>query len=210
MLPRTNCANYWTVAASPPASKKPKNTASDSSLSPPSLNSPRQADADDAGSPGSDDSSDSRQPEPAAAIPQVQVFGPNPLKYDDPTTYHIRDVTPDMTDEEKKAIYCVNVFPRSDLRHLMAGTPPDRDFSNAKPTNQVNANTFLLYVDPYVRPMMEEDIAFLKEKVCFRIDGDLYKRLTDKTHRATESHHSSCRNVGRGIILTCGRKKMGS
>ncbi|KAL2821376.1 histone acetyltransferases subunit 3-domain-containing protein [Aspergillus cavernicola] len=153
--------------AASPASKKSKNAVSEetSSLSPPSLSSPRQADAgEEAGSPGSDDSSESHQPEPAPAVPQIQVFGPNPLKFDDPTIYHIRDVIPDMTDEDKKGIYCVNVFPQSDLHHLMAGTPPDRDFSNAKPTNQVNANTFLIYVDSYVRPMMEEDIAFLKEK----------------------------------------------
>ncbi|KAL4928555.1 histone acetyltransferase NGG1 [Aspergillus undulatus] len=153
--------------AASPASKKSKNAASDetSSLSPPSLASQRQAgEGADAGSPGSDDSSDSHQPEPAPAVPQIQVFGPNPLKFDDPTIYHIRDVEPGMTDEEKKEIFSVNVFPESDLRHLMAGTPPDRDFSNAKPTNQVNANTFLQYVDPYVRHLMEEDIAFLKEK----------------------------------------------
>ncbi|KAL4806875.1 histone acetyltransferases subunit 3-domain-containing protein [Aspergillus unguis] len=153
--------------AASPASKKSKNVVSDemSSLSPPPSASQRQ-DGDDAnaGSPDSDDSSDSHQPEPAPAVPQIQVFGPNPLKFDDPTIYHIRDVEPGMTDDEKKEIFSVNVFPESDLRHLMAGTPPDRDFSNAKPTNQVNANTFLLWVEPYVRPMMEEDIAFLKEK----------------------------------------------
>ncbi|GAB1216406.1 hypothetical protein ATERTT37_005620 [Aspergillus terreus] len=121
-------------------------------------------DAENAESPGSDDSEESHQPEPAPAVPQVQVFGPNPLKFDDPTIYHIRDVTPDMTDEEKKEIYCVSRFPRSDLSHLMAGTPPDRDFSNSKPASQVNANTFLSYIEPYVRPLTEEDIAFLKEK----------------------------------------------
>ena len=112
----------------------------------------------------SDDSNDSHQPEPAPAVTQVQVFGPNPLKFDDPTIYNIRDVTPDMTDEDKKEIYCVNRFPRSDLSHMMAGIPPDKDFSNAKPTNQVSANTFLAYIEPYVRPLTEEDIAFLKEK----------------------------------------------
>ncbi|KAL2868838.1 histone acetyltransferase NGG1 [Aspergillus lucknowensis] len=153
--------------AASPASKKSKNAASEetSSLSPPSLASPRQSGAEaETGSPGSDDSSDSRQPEPAVTVPQIQVFGPNPLKFDDPTIYHIREVAPNMTDEDKKEIFNVNVFPQSDLRHLMAGIPPDRDFSNSKPTNQVNANTFLLYIEPYVRPLMEEDIAFLKEK----------------------------------------------
>ena len=152
-----------------PSSKKSKNASEGSPLSPPSQRSPRQNAAaaeqpETADSPMSDDSNDSHQPEPAPAVTQVQVFGPNPLKFDDPTIYNIRDVTPDMTDEDKKEIYCVNRFPRSDLSHMMAGIPPDKDFSNAKPTNQVSANTFLAYIEPYVRPLTEEDIAFLKEK----------------------------------------------
>lgn len=68
----------------------------------------------------------------------------------------------------KREIYSVAHFPPSDLQHMMAGVPPDKDFSNAKPTNQVNANTFLTWVDPFVRPLTEEDIAFLKEKVRYR------------------------------------------
>ncbi|GKZ35355.1 transcriptional regulator [Aspergillus brasiliensis] len=166
---RQDGAETKVEGAASPASKKSKNAASEeaSSLSPPLRKSPQPgADeaAEDAGSPGSDDSSESHQPEPAPAVPQVQVFGPNPLKFDDPTIYHIREVTPDMTDEEKKAIYSVARFPWSDLSHLMAGSPPDRDFSSSKPASQVNANTFLAYIDPYVRPLTEEDIAFLKEK----------------------------------------------
>ncbi|RAH70645.1 histone acetyltransferase NGG1 [Aspergillus aculeatinus CBS 121060] len=167
-LARQDGAETKVEGAASPASKKSKNAASDdASLSP---KSPREAAEAAKGSQGegsdedSDDSSSSHQPEPAPAVPQVQVFGPNPLKFDDPTIYHIREVTPDMTDEEKKFIYSVNRFPRSDLSHMMAGVPPDRDFSNSKPTNQVSANTFLAYVDPYVRPMTEEDMAFLKEK----------------------------------------------
>lgn len=137
-----------------------------SSLSPPSLKSPPPtAPQESADSPASDQSSDSHQPEPAPTVPHYQVFGPDPLKFDDPTIYHIRDVTSDMSDEEKKEIYCVVDFPKSDLRHLMAGTPPDKDFSNTKPTNQVSANTFATYAEPFVRPLTEEDIAFLKEKV---------------------------------------------
>ncbi|KAH1382614.1 hypothetical protein KXW98_004991 [Aspergillus fumigatus] len=162
-------ANEPNLAASP-ASKKSKNMASEvtSPTCPSSMTSPKYtATAGEASvtaeSPSEDDS-DEHQPEPAPAIPQIQVFGPNPLKFDDPTIYHIREVTPDMTDEEKKEIYCVNRFPKSDLSHMMAGVPPDKDFSNAKPTNQVSANTFLSYIEPYVRPLTEEDIAFLKEK----------------------------------------------
>ncbi|EAW08274.1 histone acetyltransferase NGG1 [Aspergillus clavatus NRRL 1] len=167
--PIINPANESNLAASP-ASKKSKNMAAEepSSLSPPSLTSPKpavtaaEAAADDESA--SDEDIDEHQPDPAPAIPQLQVFGSNPLKFDDPTIYHIRDVTPEMMDDEKKDIYCVNRFPRSDLSHMMAGVPPDKDFSNAKPTNQVSANTFLAYIDPYVRPLTEEDIAFLKEK----------------------------------------------
>lgn len=62
-------------------------------------------------------------------------------------------------------IYCVTRFPKSDLSHMMAGAPPDKDFSNAKPNNQVSANTYASYIEPFARPLTEEDIAFLKEKV---------------------------------------------
>ncbi|KAI1620933.1 transcriptional adapter 3 [Exophiala viscosa] len=95
-------------------------------------------------------------------IPQ-QGFFPDPLA-PDPVIYHIRDVTPGMSDEERKEIYGVTSFPTRDLKDEMAGTPPDKDFSNAKPTNQVSANTFLTFVEPYVRPLIEEDMAFLRER----------------------------------------------
>ncbi|RJE23825.1 transcriptional regulator Ngg1 [Aspergillus sclerotialis] len=171
-MTRQDGAETKVEGAASPASKRSKNAASDgtsSSLSPPSMTSPKPAATISegpapVGSPMSDGTAESHQPEPAPTVPQVQVFGPNPLKFDDPTIYHIREVTPGMTDEEKKDIYGVARFPSSDLSHLMAGIPPDKDFSNAKPTNQVSANTFLAYIDPFVRPLTEEDMAFLKEK----------------------------------------------
>ncbi|KAJ9636133.1 uncharacterized protein PV06_04250 [Exophiala oligosperma] len=95
-------------------------------------------------------------------VPQ-QGFFPDPLA-PDPIIYHIRDITPDMSDTEKKEIYGVTSFPTKDLKDEIAGIPPDKDFSNAKPTNQVSANTFLTYVEPYVRPLTEEDMAFLRER----------------------------------------------
>ncbi|KAJ5308783.1 hypothetical protein PENANT_c013G03516 [Penicillium antarcticum] len=157
--------------AASPASKISKRAASDdsSSLSPPSMMSPNGATtagdgAAPPGSPGSETSNESHQPEPAPAVPQIQIFGDNPLKFDDPTIYDIRDVHPDMTDEEKKEIYSVARFPKSDLAHMLAGVAPDKDFSNAKPSNQVSANTFLTYIEPYVRPLTEEDIAWLRER----------------------------------------------
>lgn len=113
----------------------------------------------------SSSSLDSHQLPPAPSLTQNQTFGPDPSIFDDPTIYHIREVTDDMTDEEKKEIYCVSQFPHDDLSNLIAGTPPDKDFSNAKPTNQVNANTFTGYIEPYLRPLTEEDMAFLKERV---------------------------------------------
>ena len=113
----------------------------------------------------SSSSLDSHQPPAALSTIQFQTFGPDPLTFDDPTVYHIREVTEDMTEEEKKEIYCVAQFPHNDLSHLIAGTPPDKDFSNAKPPNQVNANTFAAHVEPYFRNFTEEDLAFLKERV---------------------------------------------
>lgn len=113
----------------------------------------------------SSSSLESHQPPPAPSITQYQTFGPDPSTYDDPTIYHIREITDDMTEEEKKEIYCVAQFPHDDLSNLIAGTPPDKDFSNAKPTNQVNANTFAGYIEPYLRQFTEEDMAFLKERV---------------------------------------------
>ncbi|KAG8533875.1 uncharacterized protein KY384_001616 [Bacidia gigantensis] len=118
-----------------------------------------------ADSPDTDESSDTHQPPKALAEPQAFSFGANPLTFDDPTIYEIRDVTDDMTDEEKKEIYCVAAFPPSDLRDLIAGTPPNKDYSNAvKPNNQVQAHTFAGYLDGYLRPLKEEDIGFLNER----------------------------------------------
>ncbi|KAL9000198.1 MAG: hypothetical protein Q9169_001100 [Polycauliona sp. 2 TL-2023] len=107
---------------------------------------------------------DSHQPPPAPSVAQYQTFGPDPTTFDDPTIYHIRPVTDDMTYEEKAEIFSVAHFPESDLSPLIAGTIPDKDFSNAKPANQVNANTYQAYIDPYLRPLTEEDMAFLKER----------------------------------------------
>ena len=155
-------------------SKRKHDTVSGSSspLSPPSrLQSPLNATVTDevkpARSPSSESSSSSeaRQPKPAPSIPQYQTFGPDPMKFDDPTIYEIREIVEGMSEEEKKEIFGVTVYPHDDLSHLIAGTPPDKDFSNAKPTNQVNPNTFAAYLEPYLRPFNEEDTNFLKERV---------------------------------------------
>lgn len=106
----------------------------------------------------------SHQPPPALPVAQYQTFGDDPTQFDDPTIYDIGEITPDMTDDEKKAILCVADYPHDDLHELTPGTPPDHDFSNAKPSNQVAYATFQAYVEPYVRPLTEEDVAFLKER----------------------------------------------
>lgn len=93
----------------------------------------------------------------------AQGFFPDPLA-PDPIIYHIRDITPDMSDEEKKAIYSVTSYPTKDLSDQIAGVPPDKDFSNARPQNQTAANTFQTFVEAYTRPLAEEDMAFLRER----------------------------------------------
>ncbi|KZF22047.1 hypothetical protein L228DRAFT_247660 [Xylona heveae TC161] len=156
---------------SPGKVKREVASASASSLSPPSRPQSPTADAREEkeeereSSPASSESSsDSHQPPPAPAVPQYQTFGPDPSTFDDPTIYHIRDVKPGMSEEEIKEIFSVAVYPKDDLHDLIPGTPPDRDFSNAKPANQVTANAFATYADPYLRPLTEEDMAFLKER----------------------------------------------
>lgn len=159
------------------------------------------------GTPGSETSSDSHQPEPQPAIPQVQVFGDNPLKFDDPTIYNIRDVLPGMTDDEKKEIYSVAHFPKTDLAHMAAGVAPDKDFSNAKPSNQVSANTFQTYIEPYVRPLTEEDIAWLKERVS-QLQPYFFCQRKLTCHRVIVLPHSSCPVAERKTIVKSGRRRM--
>lgn len=142
--------------------KDPSSSASSPiSQPPPSASGTGNADAT---TPGSMSDDPPHQPAPVAAIPKMQTFGPDPSTFDDPTIYDIREVTPGMTEEEIKAIYCVAEYPRSDLHDKTPGTPPDKDFSNAKPPTQVNASVFANYVEPYIRPLTEEDLAFLKER----------------------------------------------
>lgn len=130
--------------------------------SPSAANAATSTTAEDAPSPTASDTS--HQPPPAPLVAHYETFGEDPTKFDDPTVYHIRDLTPDMSDEEKKQILCVARYPHDDLHDLTPGTPPDMDFSNAKPPNQINFSTFQAFVEPYIRPLTEEDVAFLKER----------------------------------------------
>ncbi|KAK0747931.1 histone acetyltransferases subunit 3-domain-containing protein [Apiosordaria backusii] len=108
------------------------------------------------------DSDDGRPPPPAR--PQANTFGDDPSTFPDPTVYEILPVQPGMTEDEIKEIYSVAGYPKSDLSDLIAGDPPDKDFSNAKPSNQINFSTFSTFIDPYFRPFTEEDLAFLRER----------------------------------------------
>ncbi len=101
---------------------------------------------------------------PPRAVPQSQTFGEDPSTFPDPTVYEIRDVQPGMTQDEIRRIYSVATYPPSDLGDLIAGDPPDKDFSSAKPTNQISFSTFSTYIEPYFRPFTEEDLAFLRER----------------------------------------------
>ena len=80
-----------------------------------------------------------------------------------------------MNDEDKKEIYSVAAFPHDDLRSLIAGSIPDKDFSNAKPPNQVNSNTFATYLEPYFRALTDEDLQWLKERVSLTAQFREYK-----------------------------------
>lgn len=111
----------------------------------------------------SDSSSDDGRPPPQPR-PQANTFGDDPSTFPDPTVYEILAVKPGMTEDEIKAIYSVATYPKSDLSDQIAGDPPDKDFSNAKPTNQINFSTFSTYIGPFFRPFTEEDLAFLRER----------------------------------------------
>lgn len=142
------------------------NDSASSSLSPVAVATPAggmEADEKD-GADEDDSSSDEHQLKPAPAIPHLQTFGDDPSTFPDPTVYEIRPILPGMTDDEKREIYSVAVFPKSNLEDLIAGDPPDKDFSNPKPNSQVQATTFASYIEPYFRPFTEEDLAFLRER----------------------------------------------
>jgi len=218
---RPRRANFQTVSPSLPAKgapspgKRKRDTISGSSsslseasplASPSTAPPPPEQESARATPSSSTISDDARQPPPAASIAQYQTFGPNPLTFDDPTVYEILPVTDDMTDEEKKDIYCVSSFPHDDLHDLIAGTPPNKDFSNAvKPNNQVAFHTFHSYLENYLRPLKEEDIGFLNERVSKFTPS--YGVCTDFL-RVIEQPRSSCLGVASATTLKCGLKKM--
>lgn len=111
-----------------------------------------------------EESSEDEHAPPRREAPQFQTFGEDPSTFPDPTVYEIVDTKPGMSTEELKQIYSVAVFPKTDLADQIAGDPPDKDFSSAKPTNQIGFSTFSTYIEPYFRPFTEEDLTFLRER----------------------------------------------
>ncbi|KAM0477882.1 hypothetical protein ACHAPX_005649 [Trichoderma viride] len=111
-----------------------------------------------------EESSEDEGAPPRRELPQAQTFGDDPSTFPDPTVYEVLPTYNGMPDEEKKKIFSVAVYPKSDLADLIAGDPPDKDFSNTKPSSQINFSTFSTYIDPYFRPFSEEDLAFLRER----------------------------------------------
>ncbi|KAH7155601.1 histone acetyltransferases subunit 3-domain-containing protein [Dactylonectria estremocensis] len=147
--------------------KHSRNDSASSSLSPAAAASPSAMEVDEKPKKEEEEEESSSEDEgapPRREVPQSQTFGEDPSTFPDPTVYEIRPVYPGMPDEMRKQIYSVATYPRSDLADLIAGDPPDKDFSNAKPSSQINFSTFSTYVDPFFRPFSEEDLAFLRER----------------------------------------------
>jgi transcriptional adapter 3 len=158
-----------------PKPRKPsrENGSASSSLSPPAQVVPGAMEIDDnkpklekndEEEDEEDESSEDEHAPPRRELPQAQTFGEDPSTFPDPTVYEICEAKPGMSVEELKEIYSVAVFPKTDLRDQIAGDPPDKDFSNAKPTNQISFSTFSTYIEPYFRPFAEEDLTFLRER----------------------------------------------
>lgn len=132
----------------------------------------------------SDSSSDDGAP-PPPQVPRAMTFGEDPSTFPDPTVYQITKVDwENMTEEQIKEATSVAAFPKNDLADLIAGVPPDKDFSNAKPTNQIGFNTFSSYIEPYFRPFTEEDLAFLRERGN-RVDPFVLPRRSKKHYTET-------------------------
>ncbi|KAL8393546.1 hypothetical protein RB595_003331 [Gaeumannomyces hyphopodioides] len=153
--------------------KASRDDSSNSSLSPPIENmSPNAMEVDEKTKTAKDDvkdeeeesSSDDDGAPPPRPVPANQTFGEDPSTFPDPTVYEILPVTDGMSHEEICEIYSVATYPKSDLADLIAGDPPDKDFSSGKASNQISFSTFSTYTEPYFRPFNEEDLTFLRER----------------------------------------------
>ena len=73
-----------------------------------------------------------------------------------------------------KKKYNVASYPTNDLKEYLPGVIPDKDFSCPKPSNQIQYNTFLSFVDNFLKPLTDEDMKFLENKYiipsCLQMD----------------------------------------
>ncbi|KAH9906327.1 histone acetyltransferase subunit 3 [Xylariomycetidae sp. FL2044] len=154
--------------SSKPRKLSKDNDSASSSLSPVAPGTPGAMEVDDKTKVDTkaeeESSSEDEGAPPRREAPQFQTFGEDPSTFPDPTVYEIRDAKPGMSVDELKELYSVAVFPKTDLAEQIAGDPPDKDFSNAKPSNQISFSTFSTHVEPYFRPFTEEDLTFLRER----------------------------------------------
>ena len=100
-----------------------------------------------------------QQPPPTQAGLPVEL---EPLLV--PVDYEIRYMDEKMPYKAKARSLGVARFPENDLSALVPADPPDKDCSHAKPPHQVPISTFMRYTEPYLRPISEEDMAFLRER----------------------------------------------
>ncbi|EJS42340.1 ngg1p [Saccharomyces arboricola H-6] len=63
-----------------------------------------------------------------------------------------------------KRKYNVASYPTNDLKELLPGELPDLDFSHPKPTNQIQFNTFLAFVENFFKDLSDDNLKFLKTK----------------------------------------------
>lgn len=106
--------------------------------------------------------------EPAPMRGDIRFFGNDPSTYIDDVRYQVPPITPDMTKEEGLEIASVASMPwpvgRDTLLRYAPVEPPHDDFSGGKPSSQVQASTWQTWVEPYLRPLIEEDMALLRDR----------------------------------------------
>ena len=179
LIPQPTNSVFFSFAGSSPVKgakrKRSRGDSASSSLSPVAAASPSAMDVDkkpkeedkereEEEEEEEEDSSEDEGAPPKRQLPAAQTFGEDPSTFPDPTIYEIRPTYEGMPEGLRKEIYSVAVYPKNDLANLIAGDPPDDDFSNPKPTSQINFSTFSTYIEPYFKPLSEEELAFLRER----------------------------------------------
>lgn len=94
--------------------------------------------------------SPSTLPEPSLKLPDRAV----------PTV----ELTTTSDPEEMKRRLGVAYFPTQDLSHLLPGTPSNEDYSKQKIPSQIAVSTFQASIEPFFRPLTEEDLGWLRDR----------------------------------------------